>query len=288
MNRWRDTAVYVDGRPVGVLDFGELPIGLHPVWVKEKHSVEIEPGSKGPTFKWVEARRYRFTDYLKALGVDLRQVKELQMMGPKATEITVVSGAELRSKKAEGFQFRFGSLVGGKPIPVLPPNFGNRIQPDKIGAVMVYVHRKPPVVKGDEGMFLDGKPVDDVPYFGEPMRGGVRIYFDDRLALQLEPPLLQSLPSTPSPDGQRRYSLWALLQSQGIDTTKIVEGWAIADERRKARFSAEALQKMSFEVPRQGHNQLLLGEAQVPASALALHSRALTNRDLPQIRPDEE
>jgi hypothetical protein len=103
MNRWRDTIVYVDGKPAGVLEFGELPIGLKPIWVNEEHSAEIEPGSHGKGVKISQARRYRFTDYLKAIGVDLRQVKELHMLGPKTTMVTAVTGAELRSKKGEGF-----------------------------------------------------------------------------------------------------------------------------------------------------------------------------------------
>ena len=56
LNRWRDTAVYVDGKPVGVVTFGELPIGLKPVWVPEEHSIEFDYGYKGP----------RTTDHLRA------------------------------------------------------------------------------------------------------------------------------------------------------------------------------------------------------------------------------
>src|SRR5690242_5087195 len=48
MNRWKDVTVYVDGRPVGVVDFGELPIGLKPTWVEEEHSIEFDYGYKGP------------------------------------------------------------------------------------------------------------------------------------------------------------------------------------------------------------------------------------------------
>lgn len=290
MNRYRDTGVYVDGTPVGVLEWGELPIGLKPIWVNEEHDAEIEPGSHTSGVKLVPARRYRFTDYLKAIGVDLQRVKELHLMGPKATEITVVSGAELRSKKGEGFQFRFGGLVGGKAIPVIPADFGNRIHSDKIGSVMVYVHRKPPKVLGDKGMFLDGKPVDGIPYYGEPMKGGIRVYFDDRLVLQLKRSMWADLPAQPGPDGKPRYKLWSLLQAQGLDVSKIVEGWTIVDDRRKVRFSREQLTGITFEDGGKiaGSDRILLGDANVPASALALHSRALAPSDLPEIRPYEQ
>jgi hypothetical protein len=171
---------------------------------------------------------------------------------------------------------------------VLPAHFGNGMISDKIGSVMVYIHRKPPTVKGDQGMFLDGKPVDGVPYYGEPMRGGVRVYQDDRLVLDAKRSMLTALKSTPGPDGKPRYKLWDLLQAQGLDTAKIVEGWAIADDRRKARFTREQLMAMTFEDAPKSNNKILLGDANLAATALALHSHALTPSELPQIRPDEE
>src|SRR5262245_54175352 len=36
MARWKDTGVYLDGKPIGFLAFGELPITLKPTWVKDK------------------------------------------------------------------------------------------------------------------------------------------------------------------------------------------------------------------------------------------------------------
>src|SRR5438309_1851973 len=34
--RWKDTGVYLDGKPVGMLSFGELPFALLPVWIEEE------------------------------------------------------------------------------------------------------------------------------------------------------------------------------------------------------------------------------------------------------------
>src|SRR5690606_16084576 len=36
--RWKDVGVYVDGKPISFLTFGELPITLQPTWVKDKVS----------------------------------------------------------------------------------------------------------------------------------------------------------------------------------------------------------------------------------------------------------
>src|SRR5438067_9777134 len=101
--KWRDTGVYVDGQPVGVLRFGELPIRLKPVWVEQEHSVEFGPDDKGPRVGIRPERRYRFIDYLKAVGVDVAKIKEIQVMGPKLPEVIIASGKELRSKKGQSF-----------------------------------------------------------------------------------------------------------------------------------------------------------------------------------------
>src|SRR5438128_146882 len=43
-SRWKDTGVYLDGQPLGVLSFGELPVRLKPVWVEESISAEKRIG----------------------------------------------------------------------------------------------------------------------------------------------------------------------------------------------------------------------------------------------------
>jgi hypothetical protein len=286
-NKWRDIGVYVDGRPVGVLSFGELPIALKPTWVVEEHSIELEPGYKGPTTRKSYARRYRIVDYLKAVGVDLRRVKEIQVLGPRTTQVIIASGKDLRSPKGQELMFRFGASVGGKAIPVVPDGFGNGVMPDKMSAVMVYIDKKPPVLKVDEGLALDGKVVDGVPYYGEPMRGGVRVYDDDRLTTVINKQLLEDAPAETSPDGKRRWKLSALLKQSGVDLSKVVEAWAIADERRKQKFSRAELDALTFTMDDEKKNQIFVGDAKLRVEALALHSHALAPDELPQIRPDE-
>ncbi len=288
INRWKDSGVYVDGKPVGMLSFGELPIALKPVWVPQQHSIELEPGHTGPTTKMIPERRYRMIEYLKAVGVDVARIKEIQVMGPKSTQVIIASGKDLRSKKGRDFMFRFGASVGGKPIPDLPPDFGNGVKPDKMGGVMVYIDKKPPVLDPDQGLELDGKPVDGVPYFGDPVRGGVRVYDDDRLCLDIKRSLLKETPGEVGPDGQEHWKLAALLKQNGVDLSKVVELWAIADERRKQKFTRAELDALTFTLDAKQKNELLLGAAKVRANALALHSHALQPNELPQIRADED
>lgn len=288
--RWRDTGLYVDGKPVGVVTFGELPIGLEPVWIEDEVSAEKNYGDDSPGYRIIKQRHYRFTDYLQAVGVDLKRVREVHVYGPQPTEVIIVSGAELR-KRGDGFMFRFGSDVYGKAIPVVPANFGNGVQPDKISAVTVYVRRPPPKLIPDQGMELDGEIVEGIPYYGEPLRGGVRVYFEDRLATIIKRNQLQDAGdvAVAAADGHVRWRLLGFLEQQGVDTRKIVEGWVIRHEQRRERLTLEALETATFEADPQAKGEILLrpgdGSAQIRAQGLTLHSKHVT---LPQILPDED
>ncbi len=277
--RWKDTGVYVDGQPVGVLSFGELPVTLQPVWKQQQASAPKRPHSDDPGYRIVKQRYYRFTDYLTALGVDLRKVKELHVYGPHISEAIVVSGAELRAR-GKDFLFHFGGEVWGKPIPLVPRAFGNGKSPDKITGVMVYIDKAPPKLVYNEGMELDGQPVDGIPYYGEPMRGGIRIYLDDRLATVIKRRLLDA--------SKPRWKLFDFLAAQGIDTSRITEAWLIRDERRREKIGRAELEAATFESSPAARGQILIGDAKIPASALALHSRPVRDDQLPTILPDED
>jgi hypothetical protein len=285
--QWKDTGVYVDGQPVGMLRFGELPIKLVPVWVSEKVSAPKRPRSNDPGWRWVKQRHYRFTEYLAAVGVDLARVKEVQVYGPRFSQTIVVGGPELR-RRGRDFLFHFGGDVSGKAIPAVPPHFGNGKSPDKITAVMVYVARKPPTLVWNVGLELDGKVVTDVPYHGEPLRGGVRVYFDDRLAAVIKRKLLPRAQAEPASDGRLRWKLFPWLESQGVDTGKIVEAWLVRAERRTQRLSRAQLVDATFESTGDGSSgSMLFGADRLPANALALHSRPVQPAELPRILPDE-
>jgi len=291
MSRWKDTGVYVDGKPVGFLDFGELPITLKPTYVKDKVSDNKPPGcpiEKCPGWKWAQQRFYKFTDYLTAIGIDPHKVKMMHVYGPKLSQSIAVTSKDLLRPDAGEFMFRFGSDVAGKPIPHVPPNFGNGKQPDKISGVMIYIDRKPPIITHD-GIELDGVPQDGVPYYGEPLRGGVRVYLDDKLAAVVKRQELDPKAATQTPDGELHWPFGKWLESKGIDASKIVEGWVIIDERRKQKIPFAELAKMSFSASSQKSGEILLGDGQgIRVNALALHTREIKPDELPVILPDEE
>jgi hypothetical protein len=287
-NRWKDTGVYVDGVPVGVLGFGELPVTLKPIWIEEQMSAEMRPHSNDPGYVIVKQRRYRFTDYLRALGIDLQKVKELHVAGPRWSETIVVSGADLRSKQARGFMFRFGGTVGGKAIPVVPNGFGNDMSPDKISAVMVYIHKKPPRVVPSEGYELDGQILQGVPYVKEPIHGGVRVYRDDKLVDSLHRRnVVEKEAAGVDGDGTAHYKLLDILKQDGVDVNGIEEAWIIRDERRKERLTAAQLAGVTFEMGGRKQNAIYIGSEKLQAQVLALHTKPLRADQLPVILPQE-
>jgi hypothetical protein len=292
MGRFKDVGVYVDGKPAGFLAFGELPISLQPVWVKHKVNINKPLGcAECPIFKWDEQRYYRFNDYLRAIGIDLKTVKQIHVQGPKVANTIIATGADLRQPKADDFMFYFGLHVRGKPIPRVPLEFGNGFDPDKITAVMVYVEKTPPALD-DDVFVVDGRPVDGIPYFGEPLRGGIRVYLDDKLAAVIKRQDLDANKATTGPDKELSWSFFEFLKSRGVDTSHVVEGWVIRDDMRHEKYAAPELATMTFEAPaksgKSNSGAVLLGEQKVVANAIALHTHALAPTDLPVIRPGEE
>jgi len=288
MAKWKDAGVYVDGKPLGFLTWAELPLGCKPQWLREKVSADKRYGTDDPGWKWARKRYYRFTDYLKAIGVDIRNVRELHVYGPKPTQTLIVTGKDLQSPAAKEFWFWFGSNTSGKPIPHAPENFGNGRVADKVNSVMVYVDKKPPVLDPDVGMMLDGVEQTGVPYYGEPVRGGVRIYLDDKLATIIKRQELDSAKATKGADGEPHWKLAEFLTGHGVDVKRVVEMWVIRGDQRHERLPASALPGMTFAASSQSKGGVLLGDQELLANAIALHTRALQPADMPLLeQPDE-
>jgi hypothetical protein len=285
--RWKDVGVYLDGEPIGFLTFGELPIGLKPTWVKDKVSQNKPPGCpECPAWKWSKQRFYKFTDYLKAVGLDIRKIKVMHVYGPRLSQSVVATTKDLLSKRADQFMFRFGMDVAGKALPWVPEGFGNGKTPDKIAGVMLYINRKAPTVTR-EGIELDGQPVTGVPYHGEPIRGGIRIYLDDRLLTIIKRQELDVKQATKTPTGDLQWNLGEFLKSKGVDGSKIVEGWLIRDERRTDKIPFAELQKMAFSASSQAKGGIELGDKKLRANAIALHTREVKPEELPVILDEE-
>jgi hypothetical protein len=286
--RWKDTGVYLDGKPIGFLTWGELPVTLKPVWVRDKVSANKRAGTNDLGWRWMQQRFYRFTDYLKAVGIDVKKVKEMHVYGPRFTNSVTVTGKDLQSPEAKNFMFRFGGSVMGKGIPVVPPGFGGGNPPDKIAAVTIYVEKEPPKLVPAVGFVLGNDVQYGVPYYGDPIRGGIRVYLDDRYATVIKRQDLDAKKATKDADGELSWELMTFLTEQGVETSKIVEMYVIRDEQRAEKFPADQLATMTFQASAQAKGGVLLGPEKIRANALAFHTRALKQDELPYITPDDE
>lgn len=286
--RWKDTGVYLDGKPLAFMAWGELPITLQPTWIKDKVSDRKRPGTNDPGWKWARQRMYKFTDYFKALGVDIKTIKELHVYSSKESQTLIVTQKELQGPLVEQFMFRFGTNTGGKAIAVVPPGLGNKKSGDNITAVMIYVKKKPPTLVRNEGLFLDGEFQRGVPYYGEPIRGGVRIYLDSKLAGIIKRQELDAKKATTDAAGDLHWKLADVFAAQGVDTSKVVEAWVIRGERRTDKFPASELAALTFSASSQAHGGVLLGDGKIKANAIALSTRPIKPEEIPAPTPDDE
>ncbi len=286
MARWKDTGVYVDGKPVGFLSWGELPARMPVTWVKDKVSDRKRPGTNDPGWKWAYQRFYKFTDYFKAVGIDIRKVKEVHVYGPKLSQTLIVGGKDLNGPRANEFLFRFGTNTGGKPIPQAPGDFGNGKTPDKTTAILVYITKKPPTLIRNVGLELDGVPQTGVPYYGDPIRGGVRVYLDDKLAAIIKRQELDAKKAVNAgkPD-EPIFKLADVFAAQGVDTSKVVEAYVIRDERWNERIDGKDLPALTFTAGAQAKGGVLLGDQKLKANAISMFTKKLDEKQIP--RPTE-
>jgi hypothetical protein len=265
----RDPGVYVDGAPVGFLQYGDLPPSLQPVLVEGSMMLEFGPGDTGPRRQPVHYVRYRLADYLEKVGVDLRRVREVHVHGgPRiAGRIT---GPDLRRAR-DRVLFSFGRRTHGKALLHVPADVKLGTSFDHIAAVAVYIERTPPRILPSAEVELDGRIVTDIPYFGEPLRGGIRIYKDDRLVTVIKRRLLSGEDHLASwHQGRLRWQLADVLAELGVDLDDVSFGEVIHDERRGRRIPASELAATWFVADPQRRGEVALGERAEPMHGLAL------------------
>lgn len=286
MDKYKDPGIYVDGVPVAVLKFGELPVPLEPTWIEERAAVPYKAGTDQPKFKIIKERRYKFRDYFEALGIDVSKIKEMHLYGGnKHAAAVVISGDTLR--KSDDFLFRFGGAIWGKPLPSCPGNMGDGKCPDQLSALTLYLDKAPPVRKG--GHFYFGEElVKGIPYYGEALRGGVRVYLDGPLAAVVKRNKLKASKLEPVGDPSlNKYSLVAFLKSQSVDTDKVQEAWLIAYERRIKKLSRAEFLKTTFSAGEAGSGEILVGDSSSATHSISLHTKPVPDEHMPVLLPEE-
>jgi hypothetical protein len=259
-DRWRGGGVYVDGVPIGALRYAELPRELQPIWETQRHRL---PFKAGEPIRETETKvpRYRLTDYLTAIGISIDQIKEVHLHGGREAAI-VLSREDLRAHP-DDILFRFAGDTYGKPVPqIRGVDVGTSF--DDLRALAIYVQRTPPTLTAEHTLVLDGRPVVGIPYYGQPMREGIRVYLDDRMVAVLK--RNQSAQQTDLP-------LAGELAKLGVDTKSVERMQLIYDE---ARGEPQPWAAPQFAFNPAGSGEVFVGSQ--PATAIALYTSAKLDR----------
>ena len=208
--RFGQSPVYVDGKPIAVAAYGELP-----AWLPD-HPVKLGDGRT--------AIRFVLGDYLTALGVDLARVKSIHFYGGRG-RIAIMPGDELRRVKKQ-LLFSFTNGDSGK----MRMHWDGKLEVsdtiDKVQAVAIYIEKKPPAWSTAKWGLIDdnGVKYEGIPYVDNPLKGGVRIYLDGRLAHLLKRNRTFERGTEPHRfvDGVPHFRLFDYLDEENVDTEPVV------------------------------------------------------------------
>ncbi|WP_394820636.1 hypothetical protein [Pendulispora albinea] len=218
-----DVPVWLDGKQISVMRYGELPSTVIP-------RTSSEYPSAG-------ARFYRIDEYLKAVGVPLERVRSVHMLGNR-NKIGSIEGDELRAQK-ERFVFDFMTETSGiakirwsttglkngyiiheirglsvyvdKPSPAIDPKFVCHLLPGAATAAAA-----PPT--GDEPKTLEDLCAAEDPYANGERAKGTRIYVDGKLAGYVKRrAIANSVVIGKNDGGDYLYSLTKFMASIGVD-----------------------------------------------------------------------
>jgi hypothetical protein len=224
-SRFGEATLYVDGEPKGVIRILEMPPQLK---IRPK---TLEGGR--------EVNRWRISEYLEVMGVDLAKVKELHLLGGR-DRCAVLKGDELR-KHAKTLLFSFSKGTGGKARIEWPDeDIEVTTTIDTIVAAMVYIDKVPPKYDREKRKFIDekGEQIVGVPYAQpEAALKGTRIYLDGKLVGAVKRKRLPNSALAKDYDPKKpRFSLEAYLQSLGVDTSKATTASFIRGDNVYARY----------------------------------------------------
>ncbi|HEX3342974.1 MAG TPA: hypothetical protein VHS09_00325 [Polyangiaceae bacterium] len=245
---FKESVVYVDGAAKGILRYSELPSSIKPSAMPEIDGLDV-------------ARYYRLADYLEAIGIDLAKIREMQVYGSH-DRIAIITGEEIRTLRA-GLVFDFTQQTGGKArarwaqTHVLP----HHPMVDVIMNISIYVEKAAPTLAHGD-MWLDGKVVDDpIPYVGDGVPKGTRVYADGKLDGWVRRKQLPSKLLAPhSGEAHAKFSTDAFVAWVGADTRNVKAIDFFDGDSFLARVDGKTWAKTKgeyvFELPTRSHGQV--------------------------------
>jgi hypothetical protein len=245
--RWREAAVYIDGKPVGILRPLELPPTL------KARTVSLGAG--------YTATRYTFTDYAASLGVDVKKIRAVHLYG--GSRVIPVDGDELRRVQET---FTFGFLQGdrGKPQVSWPPKkMKVHSTIDLLSGLAFYVDKEPPHLDGGRLVMPDGSAVGEkMPYAEEESNSGTRIYVDGTFVGAVKrKKLTNDIVVSKADDPVTRFSFAGFESKLGVDVKKAKAVDFIAGDDVIARMPSAGASAATFSIPRHNQGKMLVDVA---------------------------
>jgi hypothetical protein len=247
----KDAVVYLDGKAKGVLKYVELPASLKPFFLPEYAEFD----------SLAVPRYYRLADYLQAVGIDLSKAHEIHVYGSH-DRVAIITAEELRELRDKVI-FDFTQEVGGKARARWSQThaFTHKPMVDVILGIAVYAEKAPPTFAHGEQL-VDGKPIDDpIPYVGDGVPKGTRVYVDGKLTGWVRRKSLPSkLVAPKSEPGQTKFSTDAFLAWVGADArnAKAIDFYDSDTMLARVEGRSWALSKSDylFELPQRSHGQV--------------------------------
>jgi hypothetical protein len=251
--RFGQSAVYVDGKSVGVVRFPELPAGVTP---RREHL--------GGGFY---STRYSVGEYLRALHIDSAKIRGVHFYGGQ--RVSILDKAEF-ARIGDRVLLSFTQGDRGKPrihFPSIPMKLNTRI--DMLTNIAVYIDKEPPTLKDGELVMPDGTIIEDkVPYAPEEQGNGTRVYVDGTLVgtvkrkrltnemLLKAPAADQAAAKTSATTSEDRYSVLAYAGMLRADAKQAKAIDLVAGDDVVAR--VEDVSSLSFNVPQRNRGQAVV------------------------------
>ena len=257
-----DAPVYVDGVQTAVLRAGELPI---------LPKIELEGG----------AVRYRFYDYLKAIGVAPEKVQSVHFHG-NSDRIASVEGKELLKEK-DRFQFQFQAGTSGTALQEWDTEgLKNEFVANEIRRVTIYVNKKSAAIHPQKRCHIgaDGECSDAIPYATGEVAKGTRIYVDGKMiGFVKRRQIGAAVEAGETASGEHKYSVTKLVAQLGVDPSTIKSMELVAGDDVIARESADQwgrlTNEVTFTLPKHNHGKV---RVHVPGEIQA-HEEGVKDRD---------
>jgi hypothetical protein len=279
---FKETWVYVDGVPRGVLLFAEMPPGMPHTWKDDVEGLDFKPGDKGPHEKKIQILRWRLADYLKTIGVDIAKIKVVYLHG---SGYVAIPGDQFR-KFADGIQFDFTGNDLSKSRFYWPTTMKTNTTYDRYAAVSVFVEKPPMTLDRHNNPYIDGQEVGGIPYHGTPERGGFRVYVDNRLAMVIKRNELGAtgMVNKDKPDEDPKWSVLKLLEARGVKVAPVAGDLVVSKDfmnQKRTRLAEDYVKDLQFTQSSETSGGLLLGKDKLQGTALYLHSKGHVPKDVP-------